>query len=113
MSIETLFDNANVAITVCDGNGKIVFMNNKAGKVFEKHGGTKLIGSSLLDCHPEPAKSKLVEMLKAPKSNAYTIEKNGVKKLIYQAPINCELPEAGLIEISMELPPEIPHFIRK
>src|SRR4030043_1525834 len=47
------------AITVSDAQGKIIEMNAKAAQTFEKDGGTKLSGTNVLDCHPEPARSKL------------------------------------------------------
>lgn len=44
--------------------------------------------------------------------NTYTIEKNGVKKLIYQFPWEDKNGFAGYVELSMELPEKIPHFKR-
>ena len=46
------------AITVCDKEGFILEMNDKAAKTFEKDGGYKLIGSNMLDCHPDSARKK-------------------------------------------------------
>ncbi|WP_345324678.1 hypothetical protein [Candidatus Villigracilis proximus] len=46
------------AITVCDTEGIILEMNDKAAKTFEKDGGYKLVGSNMLDCHPDPAREK-------------------------------------------------------
>jgi transcriptional regulator with PAS, ATPase and Fis domain len=103
----------NGAVTVCDKEGIILKMNDKAIITFEKYGGTKLIGTNLLDCHPEPSKTKLKEMLISGKPNAYTIEKNGIKKLIYQAPWFEEKRYMGFIELSLEIPFEMPHFVRK
>ena len=106
---------APIAVTVCDGEGKITEMNLKAGKTFEKSGGLALIGSDLLSCHPEPSKTKLKNMLSSPPASpsAYTIEKNGVKKLIYQFTRLENGRPAGLVELSLDLPPEMPHFVRK
>ncbi len=43
----------------------------------------------------------------------YTREKAGKKKLIYQTPwFDTEGAAAGIVECSMELPEEIPHFVR-
>ncbi len=75
--------------------------------------GNHIIGQNLLDCHPEPARTKLMQMLQNHNLNAYTIEKNGVKKLIYQSPWFENGEFAGYIELSMELPAEMPHFIRQ
>jgi transcriptional regulator with PAS, ATPase and Fis domain len=100
------------AITVCDIEGIILEMNDKAAKTFEKDGGYKLIGTSMLDCHPDPARGKVERLLNAKLKNVYTIEKNGVKKLIYQSPWYKEGIYAGFVEISLEIPLEMPHFIR-
>ncbi len=99
-------------VTVCDKTGIILEMNDKAMKTFEKYG-KDLIGTNLIDCHPEPAKSKLKEMLINPATHSYTIEKNGIKKLIYQAPWYDSGEYGGLVEISMEIPFQMPHYIRK
>jgi len=100
------------AVTVCDQEGILLEMNNKAVKTFEKEGGLKLIGSNLLDCHPEPARTKTERLLAAREKNVYTIEKNGVKKLIYQSPWYRNNEYAGFVELSLEIPFEMPHFIR-
>ena len=100
------------AITVCDKNGKILEMNDRACKTFEKDGGASLVGKNVLDCHPEPAKAKLKEMLATGKSNCYTIEKKGVKKMMYQAPWYENGEYKGFVEMSIEIPFEMPHFVR-
>jgi len=41
------------SVVVCDLEGIIQEMNDKAVKTFEADGGIKLVGSNLLDCHPE------------------------------------------------------------
>jgi len=69
------------AITVCDRNGIITEMNNFSVMTFEKDGGRELIGKNLLDCHPEPAKSQLKEMLEKRTSNCYIIEKSATDRV--------------------------------
>lgn len=100
------------AITVCDAKGIILEMNDRACETFARDGGRDLVGSSVFDCHPEPAKSKLRRVLDDRSTNCYTTEKNGVKKLIYQAPWYEEGQYMGLVELAIELPPEVPNFIR-
>jgi hypothetical protein len=87
-------------------------MNDKSAKAFEKEGGHKLIGSNMLDCHPDPAREKTERLLAARAKNVYTIEKNSVKKLIYQSPWYKNGEYAGFVELSLEIPVEISHFIR-
>lgn len=112
MGTMNYFDDIDISITVSDNEGKILYMNTKSAKTFNKDGGMDLVGKSLLDCHPEPSKSKLVDLLNSPRTNAYTIEKNGKKKLIYQTPWFEENKYCGLIEFSIELPDSLPHFVR-
>src|SRR5512139_2923522 len=88
------------AITVCDAEGILLEMNDKAAKTFEADGGRKLIGSNMLDCHPEPSRTKTERLLAAREKNVYTIEKNGIKKLIYQSPWYRNGEYAGILEIS-------------
>ncbi|RPH91962.1 PAS domain-containing protein [candidate division KSB1 bacterium] len=106
-------DNAPFAATVCDKAGIIQYMNRKACETFASDGGEKLIGTNVLDCHPEPSRTKVLDMLERGESNIYTIEKNGVKKLIYQMPRIEHGKLCGLVELSLEIPFDMPHFIRK
>lgn len=101
------------AITVCDANGIILEMNDRAAPSFAEEGGRALIGKNLLDCHPEPARTKTKRLLETQQKNVYTIEKKGVKKLIYQSPWYHDGKFAGLIELALEIPFEMPHFVRK
>jgi transcriptional regulator with PAS, ATPase and Fis domain len=107
----TYLKETSFAVTICDKEGKILEMNDKSMKTFVKDG-QSIIGRSLLDCHPEPARSKLIQMLENHEVNAYTIEKNGVKKLIYQAPWYENGKFAGYIELSLEIPEVMRHFVR-
>ena len=99
-------------IILCDVHGIILEMNDKAIDTFKEDGGKKLLGKNLLECHPEQARLQLVEMLRTKKPNYYTIEKRGVKKLIYQVPWYQDGTYAGFVELSLPVPSEMPHFIR-
>jgi len=100
------------AVTICDEKGIILEMNDRAAETFADSGGRKLIGTNVLDCHPEPARSKLKNLMDERRTNVYTIEKAGRKKLIYQAPWYKAGRFKGFVELSLELPEKIPHFIR-
>lgn len=100
----------NCAVTVCDKDGVIIYMNEKSRKTFEKHG--NLIGKNLLDCHKPKSIEKIKELLATGGTNTYTIEKEGLKKIIYQTAWKDKGVVAGLVEISIVLPDEIPHYIR-
>lgn len=100
------------AITVTDAEGIIIAMNEQSSKAFEKDGGYDLIGKNVLDCHPEPARSKLESLYASPRENVYTIQKHGKKRLVYQAAYYTEGHFAGLVELGLDLPEEMPHFNR-
>lgn len=100
------------AITVCDREGIIVYMNEGSKKIFADDGGKSLIGQSLIACHPEPARTKLLEMLAEPKPNSYTIEKRGIRKMIHQTPWMQDGEFKGVVEMSFEIPMELPHHKR-
>ena len=100
------------AITVCDPQGTILEMNAAAIEVFRADGGEKLLGTNVLDCHPQRAREMLEGMLASQQKNVYTIEKGGRKKLIYQSPWYKDGQYAGFVELSLVIPVEIPHFIR-
>ena len=99
-------------ITVCDPEGIILEMNDCAAESYQDQGGRALIGTNMLDCHPEPARTKTQRLLETRQANVYTIEKGGVKKLIFQAPWSKGGKYAGFVELSLEIPFEIPHFVR-
>ncbi len=99
-------------MTVCDTEGIILEMNDAAADQFKKDGGNDLIGTNLLDCHPEPSRTKLRVMLGNQTTNVYTISKKGKKKLIYHTPWYDEGKYAGFVEISFDIPFDLPHFKR-
>ncbi len=101
-----------IAVTVCDKDGIILEMNDKSAKTFESDGGYALVGTNVLDCHPARARAIFEQMMAEQKRNVYTIEKNGVKKLIYQTPWYQNGEYAGFVEFSLEIPFEMPHFLR-
>jgi len=110
--METWSDEFEGAVTICNRNGVITYMNETSKKLFGKYGGGELVGKNLLDYHPEPSRSKVANMLITPTTNTYTIEKAGVKKIVHQSPLYEKGVFSGLIEISFELPQTLPHHIR-
>ncbi len=106
------FDEIPAAVTICDGKGTILYMNKKSSTTFARDGGSSLIGKSLINCHPEPARRKLLALLESHEANSYAIEKNGIHKMIHQTPWFEDGVFKGLIEFSFEIPSDMPHFKR-
>ena len=100
----------NCSITVCDKEGTIVYMNDRAIEQYRKRG--NLIGKNLFGCHGERAAAIIRNLLETGGTNSYTIEKNGVHKMIFQSAWKENGEVAGLCEISMVIPQELPHYVR-
>jgi len=112
MNARTWLKNIPAAITICDTAGIILGMNDAARELFSDQGGQKLLGTNVLDCHPEPARTKLRQLMYDRQKNVYTIEKNAVKKLVYQAPWYNNGKYGGFVEIVLAIPFDLPHFLR-
>lgn len=100
-------DELPVGIIVCDTKGMITSMNDRAALIFKKSGGRDLIGKNMLACHPEETQNKILDLLETKKPNAYTVHKNGVKTLLYQAPWYEGGQFAGYVEFIFTLPEQM------
>jgi len=101
-----------VPVVVADAKGAIVEMNAKAVEWFANRGGRDLLGKSLFEVHQEPSQGKIKELLETKQANVYTIERDGVRTLVYQSPWYRDGALAGLVELLLAVPPEIPHHAR-
>ena len=101
------------AVIVTNAQGELIYMNERAVRNFEKDGGRNLIGTNLMDCHSEASRAKIRGIMETRANNVYTIEKKGKKKLIFQTPWISDGEFRGLVELSIEIPFEMPHFIRE
>lgn len=106
------FDELPCSVTVCDRNYTILYLNDRSAEVNASDGGKSLVGRNLMDCHPPDAQAKLRKVMASGEPNVYTIEKKGVKKMIFQSHWKKRGRLAGLVEITFELPPKVPHFLR-
>ncbi len=96
-----------VTMTVCDAEGTMLYMNPESVKTFSKDGGSALLGSNLLDCHPEPSRTILKEQLETHTGQTYITDKNGVKKLIHQTPWYEEGDFKGMMELIIPIPEDL------
>jgi transcriptional regulator with PAS, ATPase and Fis domain len=99
-------------VTICDPQGTVLALNAAAEVVFASDGGADLLGTNLLECHPQEARAKLEAMLAGQTTNAYFSRENGEKRFFFQSPWYRDGQYAGFIEISFPVPEEIPHFKR-
>jgi len=98
-------------VIVSDTSGIITEMNDRAIEWFASRGGKELLGKSLFDVHSEAAQGEIKRLLEKREANVYTIERQGVRSLVYQAPWYRDGAFAGLVELLLEVPSEIPHHV--
>ena len=72
-----------------------------------------LLGTNVLACHPDPALASWKACWQSQTANAYFNTENGEKRFFFQSPWYQDGRYAGFVEISFEVPEEIPHFIRE
>ena len=97
----------NLAITVSDRKGEVIYQNDSS---LEVNGDAR--GRNLQQCHNERSWQMIRHMMATGTTNAYTISKNGVRKMIFQSPWKCDGEVAGMVELSMIIPEEMPHYQR-
>ena len=95
------------AVTVCDRVGTVIYQNDKSVAT-----NGSVSGRNLEECHNPKSWAMICKMLREGSSNTYTISKKGQKKLIYQTPWFQDGFVAGLVELSIVIPEELPHFKR-
>ena len=101
-----------VAVTVTSADGTITAMNARSRETFAADGGAALIGKSVFDCHPPAAQVESRRLYAQPGPNHYTIRKRGQKKIIHQLPWYKDGVFGGVVEISIPISDELPHFDR-
>ena len=109
------FKGINVAVTVSDRDGNVIYQNDSS---IDVNGDAR--GRNLEQCHNPKSWEMICHMMEDNVSNVYTISKKGKKKLIYQTPWyetnneeqNSDLKPSGLVEFSIILPEEMPHYDR-
>jgi transcriptional regulator with PAS, ATPase and Fis domain len=99
-------------VMVCDTEGIILEMNASAETLLADDGGLSLLGSNVLDCHPEPSRTKLAELMEKQVGNVYYSTEDGKKRFVFQSPWTQDGRYAGFVEISFVVPDDIPHFVR-
>ncbi len=97
-------DDVDFPVTICDKNGIIVGMNNKSIEFFVDDGGANLMGKSLVDCHPEPSRTKLLDLLANPRANTYISQSSMGKLFVHETPWYENGIYMGLVEILVSLP---------
>ena len=95
------------AITVCDLDGVVTYQNSRSREV-----NGDMRGRSMMPCHSARSREIINRLIANGENNSYTIQKGTLRKLIYQTPWYESGEVAGLVEFSLEIPDEMPHYIR-
>lgn len=107
-SIADYLQTTNFATTVCDKEGTVLYQNERAIK---RDG--NVVGKNLYNCHPESANKMIRHMMETGESNTYQIIRHGKHKLLHQTPWYDDKGNvAGLIELAIDLPDNMPVFNR-
>ena len=104
MTMNDFFKYVEPAVTVCDTECVIVYQNEKSVAVNgDMRGKCMLI---------------IARILSEGATNSYTISKKGQRKLIHQTPWYKDAVDgsgrtvAGIVELSVVIPEEMPHYDR-
>ena len=100
----------NLAITVCDKDGNVLYQNDSS---LDVNGDART--KNLVDCHNARSWEIIRHLIDDDTTNVYTISKKGKKKLIYQTPWYEDDEKkvvGGLIEFSIIIPEDMPHYDR-
>lgn len=104
-------EDIDAAVTVCDCEGTVLYMNQRSRQTFSKDGAS-MVGQNLMPCHNDRSKAIIRDMIENNHPHCYTISKHGQRKFIYQTPWREDGEVRGLVEISIVLPDEMPHYDR-
>ncbi|MBR5028685.1 MAG: PAS sensor protein [Bacteroidales bacterium] len=101
------FKEVNFAVTITDKEGNVVYQNDSSVGV---NGDVR--GKNMMGCHNERSQQIIRHLLNDAATNVYTISKKGKKKLIYQTPWYENGEVCGLVELSIIITEEMPHYDR-
>ena len=91
-------------MTVCDTECVIVYQNEKSVAV-----NGDMRGKCMLGCHNDRSRGIIARILSEGATNSYTISKKGQHK---DAADGSGRTVAGIVELSVVIPEEMPHYDR-
>ena len=101
-----------VSITVSDNDGTVLWMNEAAIERYGSFGGRAVIATNMLDCHPEPSRTTVANMLAHPGVSVYTVEKRGKRGLVHHSTWYDGDKPARLVELILDRPADVRHVVR-
>ena len=94
-NFKSIIEQDRSPIVICNLQHEIIYMNPAAIKNYEKRGGEKLIGQSLLGCHNKESNEKISRVVDwfaaSPENNlVYTFYNEGQNKDVYMVALREE-----------------------
>jgi transcriptional regulator with PAS, ATPase and Fis domain len=100
------------AVTVTAADGTILAMNARAREAYAAGGGDALIGTNVLDCHPEPSRTVAAGLYERQSANHYLVTQEGHTRVVHQVPWYRGGVFAGIVELVFSIPGPLPHHDR-
>ena len=99
----SILEQDRAAVVICNLEHEIIYMNPVAVHSYEKRGGDKLLGKSLLDCHNQESRGKIqqvVEWFEEDESHnsVYTYHNEKQNKDVYMVALRDEGKLIGYYE---------------
>lgn len=100
---KSILEQERASVVICNLEHEIIYMNPAAMKNYADHGGEKLLGSSILDCHNQKSREKIrqvVDWFMANKSHniVYTFYNEKQNKDVYMVALRDEGKLIGYYE---------------
>ena len=101
------------AVTVCDRHGVITQMNEKSAKAFEADGGRALLGTNLLAATRSRPAARWPTCSRIRASTPTRLRSAACGSSSTRHPGIATASIQGLVELSLEIPVSMPHFVRE
>lgn len=101
----------NCAVTVCDADCNIIYMNDLSRATFASYG-ADLVGRNLMEFHVGRSQDIIRRLLAEGGEQQLYNQQAGTSQLIYQTAWRKDGEVAGLVELSIVLPDDMPHYDR-
>lgn len=108
VDLAKMFDSVEVAIVASDPDFKIIYMNNRAKKLFkEQFNKENLVGTSMTKCHKPKTMEKITKLFqefrnKEKTLSYYVSDVPGGKETVVQVPFYSHDEFAGVVEFDFE-----------
>lgn len=109
---KSIIDQDRASVVICNLEHEIIYMNPAAINNYQKRGGAKLLGRSVMDCHNEKSQEKLKQVVEwfaqSPEHNiVYALHNEKQNKDVYVVALRDEGKLIGYYEKHEYRDPEI------